>query len=72
MLDDLDSRQTILLVTIGLGVVGALLVRSGAKVLNDPSFDPPLISGTTRAFFGATLLFIVFSLMLTWIATYHS
>jgi hypothetical protein len=71
MLDDLDSRQQLLLLAIGLGLVGTLLVRNGSKVLNDPSFDPPLISGTARAFLGATLLFIFFAMMLTWIKTYQ-
>ena len=62
-----SDRSLLAALAFFLVCIGALLIRNGAAVDRAPSLDTPMISGRTRSFFGASLLFCAFVIMLTWV-----
>jgi hypothetical protein len=67
----ITPRIVFLAVAVLFSLAGAGLIRNGAKMDKNPSFETPLVSASTRTFAGATLLFAAFVILVTWILNPH-
>jgi hypothetical protein len=67
MFESASPRAVFIALALIALLAGAALIQNGSKVVKNPSLDTPMISGSTRTFAGATLIFIASAVFVTWV-----